>query len=99
MEFLVHFDTKKPLVFSLQYISIWVGRCVVTILRMGRRDPPERNNVQSRKYGLRVIFGVEKFHQHVFGRSFKIISGHKLQLGLLHEHEGISSMGASRIQR
>ena len=58
---------------------------------------PERNNSQIRKYEIIVIFGVQKFYQYVFGKSFKIITDHKLQLGLLHEHKGIPSMGVSGI--
>ena len=59
----------------------------------------ERNSSQIKKEGLAIIFGVKKFCQYVYGRSFQIITDRKLFLGLLHEHKSISSMAASRIQR
>ena len=59
----------------------------------------ERNYSQIEKEGLAIIFGVKKFHRHVYGRSFQIITDHKPLLGLLHEHKSIPSMAASRIQR
>ena len=59
----------------------------------------ERNYSQIEKEGLAIIFGVKKFHQYVYGRPFQIIPDHKPLLGLLHEHKGIPSMAASRIQR
>ena len=48
---------------------------------------------------LAIVFGVKKFHQYVYGRSFQIITGHKPLLRLLREHKRISSIAASRIQR
>ena len=52
---------------------------------------------QIRKYEITFIFGVQIFYEYIFGKSFKIITDHKLQLGLLHEHKGIPSMGVSGI--
>ena len=57
----------------------------------------ERNNSQIRKYDITFIFGVQKFDQYIFSKSSKIITNHKLQLGLLHENKGIPSMGVSGI--
>ena len=48
---------------------------------------------------LAIVFGVKKFHQYVYGRSFQIITGYKPLLRLLREHKRISSIAASRIQR
>ena len=59
----------------------------------------ERNYSQIEKEGLGIIFGVKKFHQYVYDPPFQIITDHKPLLGLLHEHQGIPSMAASRIQR
>ena len=59
----------------------------------------ERNYSQIEKEGLGIIFSVKKFHQYVYDTAFQIITDHKPLLGLLHEHQGIPSMAASRIQR
>ena len=59
----------------------------------------KRNYSQIEKEGLAIIFGVKKFHQYIYGRQFQIITDHKSLLGLLHEHKGIPSMAASRIER
>ena len=58
----------------------------------------EWNYSQIEKEGLTIIFGVKKFHQYVYGCPFQIITDHKPLLGLLHEHKGIPSMTACRIQ-
>ena len=46
-----------------------------------------------------VIFGIKKFYQHLYGRSFKITSDHKPLLGLLGENKRVPVMASARMQR
>ena len=50
------------------------------------------------KKGSSVTYVVKKFHQYVFGQSFKIITDHKPLPGLFYEHKEIPSMTASGMQ-
>ena len=59
----------------------------------------KRNYSQIEKEGLAIIFAVKKFHQYIYGRQFQVITDHKSLLGLLHEHKGVPSMAASKIER
>ena len=49
----------------------------------------ERNYSQLDKEGAAVIFGLKKFHQYIFGRSFEIVNDHKPLLSLFHEEKQI----------
>ena len=59
----------------------------------------ERNYSQLEKEGLACNFGIKKFHDYVFGRSFELVTGHKPLLGLLKEYRATSQQASSRIKR
>ena len=46
----------------------------------------EHNYSQLEKEGLSCIYGIKKFHDYLFGRPFKLVTDHKLLLGLLREN-------------
>ena len=50
------------------------------------------------KEGLAVVFGVKKFHQYLFGRSFTIKSDHRPLQYLFSETRGIPTLASARIQ-
>ena len=47
---------------------------------------------------MAIVFGVKRFHQHLFGRKFTILSDHKPLQYLLGETRGIPAMASARIQ-
>ncbi len=47
---------------------------------------------------MAIIFGVKRFHQYTYGRSFTILSDHKPLEGLLNELKAIPAMASARIQ-
>ena len=61
--------------------------------------PAEKKYSQLDKEGLAIIFGIKKFHQHVYGRRFQITSDHKPLLGLLGENKEVPVMASARLQR
>ncbi len=56
----------------------------------------ERNYSQIEK---EVIFGVKKFHTHLCGRKFVLVTDHKPHTMILGPKKGIPVMAAARLQR
>ena len=52
-----------------------------------------------RKDFFACTFGIKKFHDYVFGRSFELVTDHKPLLGLLKEYRATSQQASSRIKR
>jgi hypothetical protein len=59
----------------------------------------ERKYSQVEKEALAAVFGIQKFHAYLFGRSFTLVSDHKPLLGLLKEDKAVPVMASGRIQR
>ena len=59
----------------------------------------EVNYSQLDKEALGVIFGVEKFHQYLFGRKFTLITDNKALSYLFKSNASLPSLAASRLVR
>ena len=59
----------------------------------------EKNYSQIEREALSIIFGVRKFHQFLYGRSFLLLTDHKPLLTIFGHKKGIPIMAASRPQR
>ena len=59
----------------------------------------EKNYSQLEKEGLAWMFGVKRFHSHLFGRSFLLYTDHKPLVGLLAEKKAIPAHAWAWIQR
>ena len=62
-------------------------------------SPVERKYSQLDKEGLAIIFGVKRFHQYLFGRTFTIYSDHKPLQHLFGRLKAIPPIASARIQR
>ena len=60
--------------------------------------PAEKNYSQLDKEGLAIIFGVEKFHNFLFGRQFTIFTDHKPLKHLFGEDKPILPRASARLQ-
>ena len=57
--------------------------------------PAEKNYSQLDKEGLAIIFGVEKFHNFLFGRQFTIVTDHKPLKHLFGEDKPIPPLASA----
>ena len=59
----------------------------------------ERNYSQIEREALSIIFGVKKFHQFLYGRTFSLLTDHKPLITIFSPEKGIPTLVASRLQR
>ena len=59
----------------------------------------EKNYSQLEKEALALIFGVKRFHQFLYGRSFKLITDHKPLATIFGDKQGIAAVSVARLQR
>ena len=73
--------------------------------RMEMRDPlrtlsnSEKNYAQLEREALSLIYGVQKFHQYLYGRPFVLYTDHKPLTTILNSKKGIPPLSAARLQR
>ena len=106
---LAHYDVNAPLVVSADASPYGVGAVLSIVDEHGQERPvafasrslapAEKNYSQLEKEALAVIFGVKKFHQFVFGRSFQVKTDHKPLLGLLGSGKPLPDVVSPRVLR
>ena len=84
---LVHFNSKLPITLATDSSSYGLGAVLSHVLPHGIEQPiayasgtlscSEVNYSQIEKEDLAIIFGVRKFHQYLYGKSFVLVTDHK----------------------
>ena len=105
---LAHYDPSQPLLLSCDASQYNVG-AVLSQVCNGDEKPvayasrtlttAERNYSQLEKEGIALIYGVRKFHNYLFGRTFTLCTDHKPLQSLLNESKPIPCLAFPRIQR
>ena len=106
---LAHFSPELPLGIACDASAVGIGAVLFHRYPDGSERPiayasksltkAEKNYSQIEREALSIIFGVRKFHQFLYGRSFILVTDHKPLLTIFGPKKGIPVMSASRLQR
>ena len=58
----------------------------------------ERNYSQLDREALGIVYGIQKFHNYLFGRPFMLLTDHKPLTSIFNPQKGTPSMSAARLQ-
>ena len=106
---LAHYDPTLPIILAGDASAYGVGAVISHSYPDGLGRPiahasrtlsnSERNYAQVEKVALALIFGLSKFHQYLYGRTFILQTNHKPLTTILGPNQGIPSLAAARLQR
>ena len=108
-EVLAHYDLNKEVTLAVDASAFGLGAVISHIMENGDEKPvaygsrtltaAEKNYSQIEKEALAIIFGLQKFHQYLYGRNFTLITDHKPLTTILGPKTGIPVLATSRLQR
>ena len=106
---LAHYDPKLPLKLAGDASAYGTGAVLSHVFPDGGERPvafasrtlstSERNYSQIEKEALSLIFGINKFHQYLYGRHFTLVTDHKPLTTLLGPSRSVPPLAAARLQR
>ena len=108
-QILTHYDPILPLKLDCDASCYGIGAVISHTFPDGSEKPvafasrsltsSERNYAQIEREALGIIFGVRRFHQYLYGRSFVLVTDHKPLTTILHPQSKLPSLAAARMQR
>ena len=110
-EVLAHFNPDIPLGLACNASGVGIGAVIYHKYNGGSERPiayasktlpdAERNYSEIEREALSIIFGVKKFHQFLYGRTFSLLTDHKPLITIFSPEKGISTLPvvASQLQR
>lgn len=104
---IAHYDSSKPLILSCDASYYRLGAVLSHTMDEGSErpilfasrtlNPIEHRYSQVEKEALAIVFGVKKFHNFLYGRSFVIESDHQPLSFIFKKNKGIPQMASSRV--
>lgn len=106
---LMHLDPSEPLAPTVDASPYGVGIILSHLDKDGAERPTAfascwvhlagQRYSQFEKGSLAILFSVERFHQHLWGRKFEAVRGYKPLLGLLRADKPIPGQASPRVVR
>ncbi|XP_046802727.1 uncharacterized protein K02A2.6-like [Lucilia cuprina] len=106
---LAHFQDTLPLVLATDASPFGIGAVISHLYPDGSERPIafasktlDQHQVkysQIEKEGLAIVFGVKRFHQHLYGRKFILLTDHKPLVSIFNPNKHLPTMTAHRLQR
>ena len=62
-------------------------------------QPSEKNYTQIEREALSLVFGIQNFHQYIYGQKFTLITNHRPLTTIFGDKKGIPPITAARMQR
>ena len=108
-QLLVHFNPNLEIVLACDASAYGVGAVLSHRMPDGQEKPvgfvsrtltdAEKNYSQIEKEGLACVFGVQRFHDYVYGHTFTLQTDHKPLQSLFNEQKLVPPQASARIQR
>ncbi|XP_037927767.1 uncharacterized protein K02A2.6-like [Teleopsis dalmanni] len=106
---LVHFQEHLPIILATDASSSGIGAVISHIFADGSERPiafaSKTLNVHQVKYsqiekeGLAIVFGIQKFHQYLYGRKFTLFTDHKPLVSIFNPGKHLPTTTSNRLQR
>ena len=106
---LAHYNPSLPIRLAADASAYGIGAVISHVFEDGSErpvaftsctlSPTEQNYPQIEKEALCLIYGIQKFHQYLYGRPFVLVTDHRPLLSILGPKKGIPPLAAARMQR
>ena len=106
---LVHYDLDKPLLLTCDSSEYGAGAVLSHVMEDGVERPVamssrtlhshERKYSQLDKEATAIMFGIQKFHNYLMGRSFTIVTDHKPLVSIFDPKKPIPNILSPRLTR
>ncbi|XP_045117643.1 uncharacterized protein K02A2.6-like [Portunus trituberculatus] len=106
---LAHFDPNLQIGISCDASEVGIGAVLFHRYADGAERPTtnasktltdtQRRYSQIQREALAVVYGLQKFHQFIYGRNFILVTDHKSLVSLFSPTKGTPALAANRIAR
>ena len=106
---LAHYDVNRTLKLYCDASAYGLGACLLHVMDDNSEKPvayasrtltkSEMAYAQIEREGLALVFGVRRFHQYLYGRSFILVTDHRPLCKIFGNKESTPTMATARMQR